>query len=87
MLKLNIQSDVGSDLDCSGEVQLVIVVHPDHGDAAPDHHVPGEGEAGVGGDTAHQHRGAPGPQSPDALGDHGGVTTHLGAGRVTESGG
>ena len=56
----------------------MVVVYPDHGDAAPDHHVPGEGERGVGGHTAHQHSGAPGPQPPDALGDHGGVTTHLG---------
>ena len=76
---------VWSDLDCSSEVQLMIVVDPDHGDAAPDHHVPGDGELGVGGDAAHQHRGAPGPQSPDALCDHTGVTTHLGAEWVTES--
>ena len=59
----------------------MIVVDPDHGDAAPDHHVPGDVELGVGGDAAYQHRGAPGPESPDALGDHAGVTTHLGAER------
>ena len=63
----------------------MVVVDPDHGDAAPDHHVPGEGEPGVGGHAAHQHRGAPGPQSPDALGDHAAVTTHLGDEGVTES--
>ena len=77
-MMLNIQCDVGPDLDRSGEVQLVVVVDPYHGDAAPDHHVPGDVELGVGCHAANQHSCAPGPQPPDALGDHTGVTTHLG---------